>query len=799
MQRSILALIFAFSLLFFQQIPAQIVAFGTIQDAETGEAMPFVNVAARQQQRGTISDLSGFFRLELAESDSLRISFLGYQSQIIWLENSDSLSFHLQPQAVSLAEVVISPTENPALRIMRNTISQRKKNNPEKWPEFSYDSYNKLTVDFLYAPTVPDSERFGAHLFLVETVTHRDFMATNRSFETVKSSRISGYPGKALPLTAGDIQDISFYENYVAVLEEPFLSPISPLAFRKYKYQLLDTLLNGEDSIFTLRFFPANENWNGFRGIMKVVSGKWALVSVQAELVLGEGGILIQNGNIQQIYTQGKGGNWFPSQLNTDLEIKAFSAQDPTRFRISGLSVLSNQKEKSLRKKGEFGAIELELVVDAGKQDSLLKVERKVALSPKDVHSYAQLDSLGRRFKLNRLFDQFYKLANDRLGFGLVDVPLGRLIGFNQIEKVRLGLGLSSNDRLSRHFGLGSFAGYGFGDRRIKYGANVWIRPLGDSRLYLGAEIAHDLVESGFRRMGVRPAWDLSRDIFRESSARTLYLKGMEYVNRQEAYVGFRLLGNLALRGAIRREWVDPVDRYTFQGVEQFRFTEGEVLLRWAPGEVYSQQEGQRLTLRNRAPLVHVRYVQGREENLLAAYRRLAIAVEHSFTALGQSRFFYHLGAGGLRGAVPRSRMFVMRSNFAKGNYSEVSQTFHTMRMDEFAADSYVQGFVAVQPRFRWLRMGNFAPWLTFSGASVLGRLGPGHDQLHGGISVVAPSAGFFEAGLLLSHLLPQSPSDNLIYSFLQTFGIGGYWRLGPYAFGNWKEDFSLRITMRLF
>lgn len=797
LQTSLLGL---FILCCVQFLPAQIALTGTVQDSLSGEAMPFVNIAALGAQKGIISDLEGKFKLEISQADTLRFSFLGYRPIKVSVSQSQNINVQLAQQDVKLEDVVILPTENPALRVVRNAISERKNNDIEKFPEFSYDSYNKLSIGMQYGEAVPDSARMDMHLFLMETVTHRDFRAPNRSHETVISSKISGYPGKAIPLTARDIQDLSFYKNYVAVLGEAFLSPVSSPGLNQYNYHLRDTLLDGQDSIFTIHFFPANERFNGFRGNVKIESGKWALVSVQAELVIGEGSLLISSGEIEQVYTRELTGSWVPDQLHTELLSKPFSGSDTTQFRISGLSVLSKQERKSYRKKGKFGTTELELVADAGKMEDVLLEGRKVELNPKDARTYHKLDSLGRKLKLGRLFDQFYKVAEDRVGIGPVDLRLGRLLGYNQVEKLRLGLGVSTNERISRHVGLGGFFGYGFGDKAWKYGGDAWIRPFGNPRLYLGARYANDLVESGFRRLSTRPRRDLHRNVYQESGVRAWYLQGMEYVQTQEAFVGFSLPGNVSMRGTYRLETVDPAYAYRFISEEEFSFTEAEGLLRWAPGEVYSLQEGQRLTLRNNASIFHVRYQRGTYNRTISPwnYDILAISVDHSFTALRKSRFFYHVGIGGNQGEVPRSRMYVFRSNFAPRNYTEVSRTFNTMRMDEFAANTYAEAFVAIQPRLRWMRIGNWAPRLTLSGAAAWGTLSS-TPTVHADFPVEAPDQGFFEAGLTLSNLLPIEEKDNILNSYFQALGLGVHYRLGAYAFPDWKDNISVRLTLRIF
>ena len=80
------------------------------------------------------------------------------------------------------------------------------------------------------------------------------------------------------------------------------------------------------------------------------------------------------------------------------------------------------------------------------------------------------LDSIGTALKLDKRVRQLAALAEGRLPLGVVDWVWRNSIGFNRYEKVRLGIGLSTNETLSENFEIGGYYAYGFGDKEWKYG-----------------------------------------------------------------------------------------------------------------------------------------------------------------------------------------------------------------------------------------------------------------------------------------------------------------------------------------
>lgn len=80
---------------------------GKITDASDGSAITGASILVKSTTRGTISDVNGNFSIDAAQGETLVISFIGYQSQEITLDNQSTLSIALEAGVNALQEVVV--------------------------------------------------------------------------------------------------------------------------------------------------------------------------------------------------------------------------------------------------------------------------------------------------------------------------------------------------------------------------------------------------------------------------------------------------------------------------------------------------------------------------------------------------------------------------------------------------------------------------------------------------------------------------------------------------------------------
>jgi CarboxypepD_reg-like domain len=86
---------------------------GRIFNATTKEPVAYANVYNKTLERGTISNLDGYFRLPVKDArDSVMVIFIGYETQRIIPGQQIPYTIYLQESAQLLREIVVRPTDN---------------------------------------------------------------------------------------------------------------------------------------------------------------------------------------------------------------------------------------------------------------------------------------------------------------------------------------------------------------------------------------------------------------------------------------------------------------------------------------------------------------------------------------------------------------------------------------------------------------------------------------------------------------------------------------------------------------
>jgi len=390
---------------------------GRIVDANTNQTLPFVSILVKNTQTGTLTDIDGKFQLTISsiiQNKELQISYLGYQPQIILLSNIqdiEKISIKLKPLAISLQEVSIKAGENPAHRIIKNATKNRDKNNPEKMRSFTYNSYTKffVTADIkasIDSVSIEDTTFTAAdkffkkqHLLLIESITQREFLHPDKNHETVLASRVSGLKNSPFALLATQMQSFSFYNDFVTVLDEKFLNPISEGSTHRYFFLLEDTLFNGKDTVFVISFRPKkNKNFDALKGVLYINTNGYAIQNVIAEPERKDNTISIK---MQQKYEFMEGKQWFPVQLNTDWIWNNAVSSNKDSTRKASLKAISRTYIKDIAlnpelKKKIFSEVEVEMDKHADKQDEAFWNQyRTDTLTKKDRQTYHTVDSIG--------------------------------------------------------------------------------------------------------------------------------------------------------------------------------------------------------------------------------------------------------------------------------------------------------------------------------------------------------------------------------------------------------------------
>jgi hypothetical protein len=191
----------------------------------------------------------------------------------------------MQEESTSLAEVVISSKEDPAYRIIRETINRRKEN-LEKISAYTADFYSRgiWRVDSIPEKFMGqeigdfdgqlDSTRTGI-IYLSETISEIAYQKPDDFKERIIASKVSGNDN-GFSFNSAQDANFSFYENTIN-LNASIVSPIANNAFSYYKYKLDGVFYEGSKLINKISVTPKRPNDRVWQGIIYIVEDDWQL------------------------------------------------------------------------------------------------------------------------------------------------------------------------------------------------------------------------------------------------------------------------------------------------------------------------------------------------------------------------------------------------------------------------------------------------------------------------------------------------------------------------------------------
>jgi Family of unknown function (DUF5686)/CarboxypepD_reg-like domain len=775
---------------------------GTVTESGTNQSLAFVSVGIQGQAGGTTTDIDGRFKITVAQLPAtLLFTYVGHEAKSVEVlvgEEGNFIAVKLKKKDFQLKEVVVKAGPNPAIPIIKKVVANRDKNDPEKLPSYSYTSYNKLIItantdsldrlrgDTSKLKTIKFFER--NHLFLLESVTDKKFMAPNLSNENIRGIRASGFKDVSFMALATQLQSFTFYKEVIELSDKTYLNPISKNSENKYLFTLEDTLYEGKDSVFVISFMPrTGKNFEALTGVLYINTNGYAIQNVIANPTVPDNlGI-----KIQQKYELFEG-RWFPVQLNTDLLFKNAQMNSANLVGI-GRTYLTDIKIAPPLKRSDF--VLIDMVVDpraTEKTEDFWKLHRPDSLDKKEQSTYSVIDSLGKANKFDTKLRTFVSLANGRIPIKSIDIEMDKIVRFNQYEGVRLGMGLRTNTRFSQVVNVGGYFAYGFRDRGFKWSADGSVRILKRQDLRIRAQWVSDVIEAGQPEMrGIRPPPYVER-------VRNAYVTRMDFINRGEVNINFRTPGYLKFLLFGNNTNVQAKYDYAYLanpqddtvGVNSYTFTEAGVNVRFAFKEKLFDSGKALVSLGTEYPVVYMQYTRGIAGVLNGgySYNKFDVRAEKTFTIKNLGRPTIMVWAGYIDRPAPYILNYTTRSSYGRNPYLSSMYSFETMRMNEFLSDTYASVFLRHNFQNLLFKGKKFRPAFVLVHNMGWGTMG--NSQYHKGINFKTLEKGFFESGLLINDLIKSNG--------LATLGVGCFYRYGPNALPTWKENIAAKLSLNL-
>ena len=423
----ILLLIAFMSIKSFSQIT------GLVTD-KNKKPLPFVNVYLKDTYTGTTTNNDGNYILNLKNPGNYTLIFqyLGYQTiknEISVTSFPYNLDITMSEDAVALNEVVINSKENPANKIIRSAIANRKVN-LLKTADFTADFYSRGIFRIKDAPEKIlgqslgdfggglDSTRSGV-VYLSETIS-KITKSLKKFKERIIASKVSG-DDNGFSFNQASQVNFNFYKNLVE-LGENIVSPIANYAFSYYKYTLVNSYYEENHLINKIKITPRRTTDNAFEGFIYIIENTWEIYAVEVSVT----GKQIQTPQVEKLYLiqnysySAKDSLWSLFSQSIDYKFGMFGINIDGRF----TAVYSHYNFKPSITKKTFTNEVLSFEDKANKKDTAFwNIIRPVPLTFEESKDYQLKDSIKVIRKSKKYLDSVdvkrnkFKITNLLLGY----------------------------------------------------------------------------------------------------------------------------------------------------------------------------------------------------------------------------------------------------------------------------------------------------------------------------------------------------------------------------------------------
>ncbi len=707
-------------------VVAQTVIRGKVTDASTGDPIPFANVVIKGSAIGASTDFDGVYLIEgEAESDTLLVSFIGYETKLKFYQKgiSQRIDFQLNPEATQLADVVVyaGKQENPAWRIMRGIMDNKKINDKRRLSAYEYESYNKIEID---VDNITDKLREKAFmqeiaavldsidaiagedgkpilpLFISESLSDYYFRSNPRlQKEFIKKTKITGVgieDGSLIGQVIGSsFQEYNFYQNRMSIVEKEFASPIGDGWRVVYDYELADSLYIGDDFCYQIEFSPKNDQELAFVGTMWITKENFALKQIDATMPKTANVNFIEKIKIQQQLVPTTEGAWLPqnSRILIDVaELTDGSAGFLAKFYSSNENIRVTEPKPT-----RFYDRTIELAEDARELDEAFwNTARHEPLSETEINVIAMIDTLNN-VKFVKTWTEIIKtLARGYIEVGKVDIgPYPVTISGNDVEGFRIRLGGRTNENFSRKWQFNGYGAYGFLDEQFKYGMGA--KYIADRKKWttFSVNYRNDVDQFGVQ---VNPLTDVSEEsAFLALTQIGNLVRPFRYDRTQfefarqfsRSFSGATILKNQSYQPLFPFRYRTDINDVNSSLGTNFTTSEVIVRLKYARDETFLINDNSRISLGTlRWPTFLLSYTRGLKGPGGGDfdYHKVDFAISQGLKMGFWGNLDYQISAGHIFNDLPYT---LLTSHIGNEQFVYTDIAFNTMNFFEFVSQSY--------------------------------------------------------------------------------------------------------------
>ena len=391
------------------------------------------------------------------------------------------------------------------------------------------------------------------------------------------------------------------------------------------------------------------------------------------------------------------------------------------------------------------------------------------------------IDSIVRANRQAEKLKYLRFLAEGKIPVWYFNLNYNSLLNYNLYEGIKIGIGAETNRRLSEYFAVGGYITYGLKDKSVRHGEWLDIFPAGyfDLRIHFGYKDMN--LEFG------EPEFLEKRSLLNPEYYRNLLIQNMYSTKRYTAGIEWRMFDQL--NTYLFTDLSDNISRGNNQFLSLHTFSATRLVrmglqLRFSPGIEFIRDPD--ILIEKNVPKADWFLTLTRGLDIFDgeySYTKMEFKGRFNFGITPASNTKVILRAGYITNQTPVTELFNGYGSYVNTFSFVAPYSFSTMRQNEFAATE----FSAIHIRHEvggklFTAHRKFRPTMVLAQNIGIGRLDAATSTKFGMNDF---RKGYYESGLEINNLLRMD--------FL-TWGVGVYYRYGPYRLHVGSDNFAYKF-----
>ena len=703
---------------------------GVVVDAETGDTLLYPSASYKGHHVAVSGNAMGAYTIQGQHGWQLTFSAVGYKSKTVNVTASTPsvLNVKLKPDTKQLSEVVVkskrgkySRKDNPAVELMRRVIEAKKKTDLENHDFLQYSKYQKITLAVNdIKPSDLDSGFFAKKQWLIdqietspfnhklilpvsvdETVTQHIYRKDPKTEKSIiKGQSSTGVnqliqTGDILNVALKDVfTDVDIYDDYVRLLQYPFVSPIGKNAIGFYRYYIQDTVYVDRDLCYHLEFLPNNQQDFGFRGELYILADS-SLHVKRCDLTIPRRSDVnfVDNLHVSQQYTKLANGEWALTVDDMIVEMKLARAFG--NFLVTRVTRLSDYAFDEIPRQLFKGKAKERKEADAMMRDEAFwnqyrSVELTKSESSMDafIHRIEQLKGFKYFIFAGKALIENFVETGDVNHPSKFDIgPVNTMISKNFIDGYRFRLSGQTTANLNKHWFASGYIARGIDSKKTYYDGQLTYSF--NKKEYLPREFPKRTItfSSSYDVMAPSDKYMPTDKDNVFTAFKWTTVDKMMFYNRQKLAFEYEQEWGLKTLAYIKREVNEAAGNIEF-GRQKLNTTELSLQLQLAPGRTYINTKQRRLPINLDAPVFGLGHTLGIKGFLGGDYRYnlTEASIYKRFWVGSWGKIDTYLKAGAQWNKVPFPLLIMPAANLS---YIVEDGTFNLINNMEFLNDRY--------------------------------------------------------------------------------------------------------------